>query len=291
MVAKPARSRRRYRGVERPAEARVLYSRPRGRATRGPRPAARAVDGDLRARHRPLAHPRPRPRDRRALLLRHRRRDQRVRGRVPDPEHRARARRRRRALVGVRPGLQRAAGQGRARSARGASRRASSGSSCSGSAASPRCSSCISPWIMARVRLRTISPSGSRASSSRSSCCSACRGSSSGSSTATTTSPSRRSRRSFWNIAIIVGLVIGVPRADGISAQLYVYAFSILIATVIQFLLPLPWLRGRDGRLQVVIDWRDPAVRQTLRADGPDHDRPRADQLQRASSTRSSPRA
>ena len=68
----------------------------------------------------------------------------------------------------------------------------------------------------------------------------------------------------FWNIAIIVGLVIGVPRADGIDAQLYVYAFSILIATVIQFLLPLPWLRGRDGRLQVVIDWRDPAVRQTL---------------------------
>src|SRR5207302_11443369 len=53
----------------------------------------------------------------------------------------------------------------------------------------------------------------------------------------------------FWNIAIIIGLVIGVPRADGIDAKLYVYAFSILIATVIQFLLPLPWLRGRDGRL------------------------------------------
>ena len=68
----------------------------------------------------------------------------------------------------------------------------------------------------------------------------------------------------FWNIAIIAGLVIGVPRANGISAELYVYAFSILIATLIQFLLPLPWLRGRDGTLQVVIDWRDPAVRQTL---------------------------
>jgi putative peptidoglycan lipid II flippase len=67
-----------------------------------------------------------------------------------------------------------------------------------------------------------------------------------------------------WNIAIIAGLLIGVPRADGIDAKLYVYAFSILIATVIQFLLPLPWLRGRDGRLQVVIDWRDPGVRQTL---------------------------
>ena len=68
----------------------------------------------------------------------------------------------------------------------------------------------------------------------------------------------------FWNIAIIVGLVIGVPRASGIDAELYVYAFSILIATLIQFLLPLPWLRGRDGSLQVVIDWRDPGVRQTL---------------------------
>ena len=68
----------------------------------------------------------------------------------------------------------------------------------------------------------------------------------------------------FWNIAIIVGLVIGVPRVSGIDAELYVYAFSILVATVIQFLLPLPWLRGRDGSLQVVIDWRDPGVRQTL---------------------------
>ena len=67
----------------------------------------------------------------------------------------------------------------------------------------------------------------------------------------------------FWNIAIIVGLVIGVPRADAIDAKLYVYAVSILIATLIQVLLPLPWLRGLDGRLQVVIDWRDPAVRQT----------------------------
>ena len=68
----------------------------------------------------------------------------------------------------------------------------------------------------------------------------------------------------FWNLAIIAGLVIGVPRADSIDAQLYVYAVSIVIGTVIQFLLPLPWLRGRGGRLQVVIDWRDPAVRQVF---------------------------
>jgi putative peptidoglycan lipid II flippase len=68
----------------------------------------------------------------------------------------------------------------------------------------------------------------------------------------------------FWNIAIIVGLVLGVPHAHTIDTKLYVYAVSIVIATLIQFLLPLPWLRGRDGHLQLVIDWHDPAVRQVF---------------------------
>ncbi len=68
-----------------------------------------------------------------------------------------------------------------------------------------------------------------------------------------------------WNLVIIAGLVIGVPRADTIDAKLYVYAGAILLGTVVQVLLPLPWLRGRDGRLQVVIDWRDPAVAQFFR--------------------------
>jgi putative peptidoglycan lipid II flippase len=69
----------------------------------------------------------------------------------------------------------------------------------------------------------------------------------------------------LWNVAIIAGLVLGVPRADTIDGKLYVYAFSILIATILQFLLPLPWLRGRDDRLHVVIDWRDPAVLRTFK--------------------------
>src|SRR5215471_6801959 len=47
-----------------------------------------------------------------------------------------------------------------------------------------------------------------------------------------------------WNVAIIVGLVIGVPRANSIDTKLYVYAGSILVGTVIQVLLPVPWLRG-----------------------------------------------
>ncbi|HEX2292339.1 MAG TPA: murein biosynthesis integral membrane protein MurJ [Gaiellaceae bacterium] len=67
-----------------------------------------------------------------------------------------------------------------------------------------------------------------------------------------------------WNLAIIAGLVLGVPRAGSEEAELYVYAGSILVATLIQFLLPLPWLAGLDGRLRVAIDWRDPAVKRVF---------------------------
>jgi putative peptidoglycan lipid II flippase len=72
----------------------------------------------------------------------------------------------------------------------------------------------------------------------------------------------------FWNLAIIAGLVIGVPQASGPSAKLYVYAGSILVATFVQVLLPMPWLRGLDRgeeRLRVVLDWHDPAVRRVFK--------------------------
>ena len=72
----------------------------------------------------------------------------------------------------------------------------------------------------------------------------------------------------FWNLAIVAGLVLGVPRTNSIDTQLYIYAFAILIATFIQVLLPMPWLRGLDRgeeRLRVVIDWRDPAVKKTFK--------------------------
>jgi putative peptidoglycan lipid II flippase len=58
--------------------------------------------------------------------------------------------------------------------------------------------------------------------------------------------------------------VIGVPQADTEDAELYVYAGSIVVGTVIQLLLPLPWLAGLDGRLRVAIDWRDPAVKRVF---------------------------
>ena len=68
----------------------------------------------------------------------------------------------------------------------------------------------------------------------------------------------------FWNLAIIAGLVVGVPQADSESAKLYVYAGSIVAGTAIQVLLPVPWLAGRDGRLRLLVDWRDPAVKQVF---------------------------
>jgi putative peptidoglycan lipid II flippase len=72
----------------------------------------------------------------------------------------------------------------------------------------------------------------------------------------------------FWNLAIVAGLVLGVPRTDNVNTQLYIYAFSILIATCIQVFLPMPWLRGLERgeeRLRVVLDWRDPAVKKTFK--------------------------
>jgi putative peptidoglycan lipid II flippase len=69
----------------------------------------------------------------------------------------------------------------------------------------------------------------------------------------------------LWNVAIVAGLALGVPRAGSENAKLYVYAVSIVVATVIQVLLPVPWLRGRDDRLRMVIDWRDPAVARTFK--------------------------
>jgi putative peptidoglycan lipid II flippase len=68
----------------------------------------------------------------------------------------------------------------------------------------------------------------------------------------------------LWNLAIIAALVFGVPRVEGNEASLYVYAAGVVAGTVIQLLFPLPWLRGRDGRLRVALDVRDPAIRRVF---------------------------
>ena len=87
-----------------------------------------------------------------------------------------------------------------------------------------------------------------------------------------------------WNaviIAALVGLVPLLPDDD----EIYAYAIGILVGTVVQFALPLPWLRGRGGHLTFGIDWRDQRVWRVLKlmlpvtiALGPDQPQP-ADQL------------
>jgi putative peptidoglycan lipid II flippase len=67
-----------------------------------------------------------------------------------------------------------------------------------------------------------------------------------------------------WNLVIILGLVLGVPRIDSESSELYLYAGVVVIGTLVQLLLPIPWLRGLDGRLTLALDWRDPAVRRVF---------------------------
>ena len=48
----------------------------------------------------------------------------------------------------------------------------------------------------------------------------------------------------FWNLAIIVGLVIGVPQADGDEHEALRLRRVDPRRDVIQVLLPMPWLRG-----------------------------------------------
>jgi putative peptidoglycan lipid II flippase len=67
-----------------------------------------------------------------------------------------------------------------------------------------------------------------------------------------------------WNaviIAFLVGLVPPLPEDD----EIYAYAIGVLVGTVVQFLLPLPWLRGRGGRFSFRLDWRDERVRRVLK--------------------------
>ncbi|MDX6480555.1 MAG: putative peptidoglycan lipid flippase [Gaiellaceae bacterium] len=68
-----------------------------------------------------------------------------------------------------------------------------------------------------------------------------------------------------WNLVILLGLGLGVQSSHAQSTRLYWYAAAILVATIVQFLLPLPWLRGRDDRLRMAIDIHDPAVKQTFK--------------------------
>jgi putative peptidoglycan lipid II flippase len=65
-----------------------------------------------------------------------------------------------------------------------------------------------------------------------------------------------------WNLVIIAALVGLTPI---ISTDINAYAYGVLGGTVVQFALPLPWLRGRGGRFHLALDWRNERVRRVLK--------------------------
>src|SRR5918996_5084835 len=46
-----------------------------------------------------------------------------------------------------------------------------------------------------------------------------------------------------WNVVIVVGLLLGVPQIDDENGELSLYGGVVVLATLVQLLLPIPWLR------------------------------------------------
>lgn len=61
----------------------------------------------------------------------------------------------------------------------------------------------------------------------------------------------------FWNLIIILAIVFW---ADDLGVE--ALAWGVLLGTIVQLMIQLPWLRGRGGRLGWSLDWRNQYVRQ-----------------------------
>jgi putative peptidoglycan lipid II flippase len=68
----------------------------------------------------------------------------------------------------------------------------------------------------------------------------------------------------FWNLVIIATLVALTPAFEG-DDRIYAYAIGILLGTLVQLLLPLPWLRRTGFRLTREFNWRDERVMRVLK--------------------------
>jgi putative peptidoglycan lipid II flippase len=66
-----------------------------------------------------------------------------------------------------------------------------------------------------------------------------------------------------WNLVIIAALVVLTPMFEG-QDRVYAYAIGVLVGTIVQFLLPIPWLRGRGGHFTISFDWRNEHVKRVL---------------------------
>jgi putative peptidoglycan lipid II flippase len=68
----------------------------------------------------------------------------------------------------------------------------------------------------------------------------------------------------FWSLAIIATLVVLTPQFDG-NDRIYAYAIGVLVGTLVQLLLPLPWLRRTGFRVVANFNWRDERVIRVLK--------------------------
>jgi putative peptidoglycan lipid II flippase len=67
-----------------------------------------------------------------------------------------------------------------------------------------------------------------------------------------------------WNL-VIIGALVGLSPAFPADEEVYGYAIGVLAGTVVQLLLPIPWLRGRGVTFHVALDWRNEHVRRVLK--------------------------
>jgi putative peptidoglycan lipid II flippase len=67
-----------------------------------------------------------------------------------------------------------------------------------------------------------------------------------------------------WN-AVVIGCLIGVTPVLPAEKRIYAYAIGVLGGTIVQLLLPMPWLRGRGGAISFTLDWRNEHVRRVLK--------------------------
>jgi putative peptidoglycan lipid II flippase len=67
-----------------------------------------------------------------------------------------------------------------------------------------------------------------------------------------------------WNV-VIIGFLVAGPSFLAEDHEIYAYAVGVLVGTVVQLLLPLPWLRGRGERFRLSFDFRHPAVTRVLK--------------------------
>ena len=67
-----------------------------------------------------------------------------------------------------------------------------------------------------------------------------------------------------WNL-VIIGCLVGLQPVLSDDDEIYAYAIGVLAGTVVQLVLPLPWLRGRGERFTLSFDWRDSNVLRVLK--------------------------